>query len=118
MIDFHEPEDYNRTVFTLVEGKVVGYSLKDLCLHYAETTTSPEGVSTTFHTRGNELWTWGAAGNNPSLFIAFDSEDEAEHALLLSFRFDLQNGVDNPVLYDTWEEARQALDELIGVDDE
>ena len=61
---------------------------------------------------GVELWTWGVNGNNPALVEAFDSEEEADHALMLCHRFDLLNGDDNPIVYNTKAEAEEAIAEI------
>lgn len=59
-----------------------------------------------------ELWAWGYAGNSREFVEGFDTEQEANHALLLWFRYDLYNGSNSPDVYDTREEAEAALKEL------
>ena len=115
MINYFEEEDFNRTVFTVEEGKVIEHKLADLCLEYAVTTTTPHGIARCFHTKGSELWAWSAinsARSLPVLIQQFDSEAEAEHALLLSCRYDLFNRQQAPYIHDTREAAELDLAEL------
>lgn len=111
MIDYFESEDFTRAVFTIEDGEVVEHILSDLCRDYADETTSPRGVEPRFHLRGTELWTRGVGGQNPDLVMACDSEEEAVHALYLSFRYDLISGDNNPIVYNTREEAENDLRE-------
>ena len=151
MIDFHEEEDFSRTVFIINDDdEIEEMELGDLCQLYAEQTTTPKGVSPKGHLREmtrwqyngewynseeeanevreqdiddgfdggtikaavrHELWTWGYMGNNREFIEGFDTEQEANHALLLYFKWDLYNGDTNPIVFDTREEAEAALNE-------
>ena len=112
MINYYEPENFTRTVFTVEYGEVVEHILADLCREYADKTTSPRGVEPCFHVRDSELWAWENGGNHPTLVMEFDNKEEAEHALLLSFRYDLYSGDNNPCVFDTREEAEEKMREL------
>lgn len=58
-----------------------------------------------------ELCKWNYSGDR-ELVEAFDSEEEAQYELLLSHKYDLYNGSDNPTVFDTRQEAVTALREL------
>jgi hypothetical protein len=55
------------------------------------------------------LWDWGFNGNNPSLVEIFNSAKEAKHGLMLAFKYYLFNGNNKPEVFDTREEASEAL---------
>lgn len=58
-----------------------------------------------------ELWVWGHCGQFPRLVTAFNNEEEANHALLLTFRHDLYSRLDTPDVFNTREEAERNLRE-------
>jgi len=115
MINYREPVDFSQTVYTVdcASKKIIEHTLRDLCLEHAEETTTPHGIGKTYHTRGNELWTWGYCGNNPKIVETFDSDEEAEHAAMLSYLFDMEQHVDAPTVYYTLGTAQAALHEYI-----
>lgn len=113
-MNFYEKEDFSRTVYSIQGGIVVPATLETLCREWAETTTTPGGVDTCFHVRGNDLWSWGPAGNGRHHVASFDTEADAYHALLLSFRYDLLSRADAPEIFDTEEDAISALQDLSG----
>lgn len=51
----------------------------------------------------------GPGGQSPSLIQLFASEEEAEHALFLSYLHHLESGCDNPVVYHSPEDTKAAL---------
>lgn len=92
MIDFYNPVDFAQTVYTIDDtGTVKAHTLADLCRQHCDETTTPHGIAPKMHTRGNELWTWGLCGNFPELVATFDTDAEAEHALMLCHLFDLEH---------------------------
>lgn len=103
--------DFNKTVFVIKDGAVKESTLKELCIENADITTTPKGVCPRFHTRGNELWTWGVNGNNPARVETFDTAEEAEEALLETFLIDLNNSCLD--IFDSEAEARAALEEIL-----
>lgn len=111
MIDYFAKVDFSETVWTLDDtGTVHAHTLADLCRQHCDHTTTPEGIAPTFHTRDNELWTWGTGGNNPRKVAAFDTEKEAGHALLLSHLFDLENRLNVAVFYRLEDAQSEAAD--------
>ena len=109
MIDYRAKEDFSRKVYFVQDDQIEAASLADVCKQYADTTTTPAGVATRFHVRGNELWTWGVGGNDPALVERFDTNGEASHSLLLSFLYDLENGSDTPSIHNSLAEAEDFL---------
>lgn len=99
----------NQVVFLIEDGKIRESKIRDLD-GYIDETTTPRGIGPRHHTRGNELWTWGHAGNFPRMLETFDTDEEAEAALEESFYYDFKNCVD---LFWFWtrEEAQTWLDE-------
>ena len=86
-MDLFEQVDFNAHVL-LEDGEIL--TLRELSIQHADMTTTPRGVQTRMHIRdGRELWTWGPGGNSPSLVCIFDSDQEANHALLLCHKQDL-----------------------------
>lgn len=74
---------FSQTVFVVTDdNRIEEHTLADLCHEYAETTTSPNGVTAKLHLRGTELWTWGHMGQSPRRLDEFATEEEAEAALL------------------------------------
>lgn len=117
MINYFEKENFARAVFTIEEGEIIEHTLGELCHEYAEETTSSRGVEPKFHTRISdnryELWSWGYQGMHPKKIESFDSAKQAEHALLLSFKYDLYNGANNPIIFNTYEEAEKTLNQWL-----
>lgn len=111
-MDYYENVDFDQVVFYVNEDvEVEKTTLRELCQEKAEITTTPKGVLPSFHVRGSELWTWGANGNSPYLIMAFDNEDEAEHALLLSFKHDLDTSFVD--YYESQADAEAAKAEIL-----
>ena len=111
MIDFYEPEDFDRTVY-IVNPETLEISeqtLRDVCLEFANKTTTPLGVHPIIHARDCELWSWGHMGSFPAKIETFDTEAEAEHAAMLCHRYDLYHNGEALHVYDTREEAEAAL---------
>ncbi len=105
-MNFYEKENFDQAVYIIEDNEIEQITLRELCLEFADETTTPNGINKRFHLReGVELWTWGVNGKNPAMVEAFDSEEEADHALMLCHRFDLLNGDDNPIVYNTKAEA-------------
>ena len=114
MVNWYEAEDFDRVVFFVNDDlEIESETFGTLCRKYADETTTPHGVAPRYHTRGKELWSWGAGGNNPYKVEAFDTEEEAEHALMLSFMHDFANANDAPNVFNTREEADQDLEEIV-----
>lgn len=112
-MNFYENINFDRTVFIVNDDfEIEGHVYRDLCEEYAEETTTPRGVGKTFHLRDNELWTWGYMGNAPRKVESFDSEAEAEHALYVTFAYDLSNSALAPIIHDTRAEAEADAAEM------
>lgn len=112
-MNFYEKENFDQAVYIIEDNEIEQITLRELCLEFADETTTPNGINKRFHLReGVELWTWGAGGNNPALVETFDSEEEADHALMLCHRFDLLSGDDSPIVYNTKAEAEEAMAEF------
>lgn len=106
--------NFKRTVFTVNDNlEIVEHVLGELCRAYADYASTPHGMAPRYHTRGRELWTWGAGGNAPELVSECKNKAEAEHWLLLFFKSNLQNACDGPAVFDTREEAEEWLREYL-----
>lgn len=89
-MDFYQRINFDSRVTTRNHnGEFSTCTLRELCLEHAELTTTPEGVSPRYHVRGTDLWSWGVNGNTLSRVFEFDTVEEAEHALLLCHKTDL-----------------------------
>lgn len=110
MINYFEPVNFNQDVYTANrKGCVQRHVLRDLCQRHAATTKTPDGPAPCTHIRnGTELWMWADGGRSRRLVTQFRTCYEAEHALLLSWRWDLLNGGPNgaPQVFYTEAEAR------------
>lgn len=93
MIDYHAPVDFSATVYTIEGETIRARILADLVRQHCREAPTPLGVMPVFHTRGAELWTWGHAGQHPRQVAAFETEKEAEHALLLAHFYDTNQEV-------------------------
>lgn len=80
-------------VYLIEDGKIVETSIRD-CSGYIDITTTPLGVAPRYHTRDNELWTWGVQGNFPKKVKEFATEEEAQTALEETFVIDFWECVD------------------------
>jgi hypothetical protein len=99
----------DQVVYLIEDGKIIESSIRDLS-GYIDETTTPRGVGPRYHTRGNELWTWGHQGNNPRIVSAYDTEAEAEEALEDTFAHDFWNCADI-LAFTTREDAEKWLAE-------
>ena len=114
MFDYSE-EDFTRTVYTVDEDFVIKERiLKDLCLEFAETTSTPFGIGTIRHTCENELRRW-CPGGKAALIQEFDTEQEAEQALLVTHRYELDECSYAPLIFYTRNEAQAYVRENQGV---
>lgn len=100
----------DQVVYIIEEGKVVESAIRDMD-GYIDETTTPRGVGPRFHTRGNELWTWGHQGNFPKMVQAFDTEEDAEEALEETFYQDFWN-CPEICAFTNREDAEKALREM------
>lgn len=110
MIDYHAPVDFAATVYTIEGETIRAHILADLVRQHCREAPTPLGVMPVFHTRENELWTWGHAGQHPRLVAAFETEKEAEHALLLAHLEDADRAVH---IYYRREDAETDLSDLL-----
>lgn len=110
MIDYHAPVDFSATVYTIEGETIRAHILADLARQHCREAPIPLGVMPVFHTRGTELWTWGFAGQNPHLVAEFETEKEAEHALLLAHLYDTDEAVH---IYYRREDAEADLSDLL-----
>jgi len=130
MIDVYEEIDFEAKVYYVdyEEDEVVEATLAELIGEYADMTTSPCGVEPRLHMRNNgerdhyilsriesdegwEVWTWGHAGNNPEMVREFETKEEAEHALKLFGKYDLDNNCNAPCYYFDKDSADEELAE-------
>lgn len=100
----------DQTVFVIANGKIVESKIRDLS-GYIDETTTPYGIDTRFHVRGDELWTWGHAGNNPRMVSKYESEEDALAALDETFYQDFLCCSDIS-WFPTQKEAEQFLAEI------
>lgn len=116
MLNYFATEDFDRTVYTVTDDREVeSHTLGELCRQYADTTTTPEGVGPRAHIRNDtELWAWGTGGQDRKLVYTFQTKEQAEHGLLLSWRWDLTNAnADTPPIFDTQAEAEGYIKDLL-----
>lgn len=113
MADFDKKVDFEKIVYTydFDNQEIVNHVLGDLCRNCAEITTAPDGVGPKFHLRGNELWTWGHQGQFPRCFETYDTKEEAEYELMLTFKYDLDHQ-EEFCYFDSVEELEDYLREL------
>lgn len=117
MLNYRKQQDFNKIVFIINDDQEIEeHNYGSLCRECADETCSPRGAEPRFHVRGNELWTWGPGGQNPVLVEEFETEAEAEHALLISFEYDLHNTDDAPIVFYTRADAEAELALLINGD--
>ena len=116
MINYYEKIDFNQTVYTLSPSGmgVYEYNLGALAEEHADETTTPHGIAPRMFVENNELRTWGVAGNNEALVNQFETNAQAEHALLLCHLYDLNNHCDAPTVFYTRDEAEDAYEEYLG----
>jgi len=110
MIDYHAPVDFSTTVYTIEGETIRAHTLADLVREHCCEAPTPLGVMPVFHTRGAELWTYGHAGQHPRKVAAFETEQEAEHALLLAHLYDTSEAVH---IYYRREDAKTDLSDLL-----
>lgn len=111
MIDYYEPVDFSATVFTIDGAAIRAHVLADLVRQHCKETTTPLGIAPDFHTRENELWSWGRCGQSLHRVATFATPVEAEHALLVSFLYDAQNSPDLWIYY-SLEQAVADLEDI------
>jgi hypothetical protein len=107
-MNYYENEDFSRSVWFISENdEIESCPLIDLCLEYAKEVNTPLGIRNEFFTEENRLMYW--SGGKTKEAFAFDLNSEAEHALLLCHLHDLQNGDNNPPIFNTEHEAKQCF---------
>ncbi len=111
-MDFYAKEDFTRPVFYVENGEIIETTLFDLANDYRDETTTPTGVRPRYFVNGNELHSWVSTGNKASLVHSFDTAEEAEHALLLTFKHDLDSNDNAPFYYSTRADAQEELDAM------
>ena len=119
MINFYEKIDFDKTVYTLGGTSIQEHALRDLAAEWAEETTTPLGVSTRMFTDGVQLRSWGYGGNNDKVVCEFETEAQAEHALMLCHLHDLNTAADAPTWFDdvddAWPAFAENFDQMIEV---
>ncbi len=119
MINFYEKIDFDKTVYTLGDTSIQEHALRDLAAEWAEETTTPLGVSTRMFTDGVQLRSWGYGGNNDKVVCEFETEAQAEHALMLCHLHDLNTAADAPTWFDdvddAWPAFAENFDQMIEV---
>lgn len=116
MINYFEPVDFDKTVYIVTDDREIeSHTLGELCRQYADTTITPEGFGPRTHIRNDtELWVWGDGGRDRKLAYAFQTKEEAEHGLLLNWRWDLTNAnADTPPIFDTQAEAESYIEDFL-----
>jgi hypothetical protein len=94
-------------VYFIEDGQVKSDTIRSFD-GYIDVTTTPHGVAPRNHVRGNELWTWGHAGNFPKMISRHETEAEAQAALEEGFVYDFWHQQDFMV-FATAAEAERAL---------
>ena len=116
MINYYKKVNFNRTVWTVdvlePDCGIIESDLRELVTEYADTTTTPWGVGTRIYTDGRDLRSWGHGGNNDALVHKFDTQAQAEHALLLCHLYDFDKSPDVPDVFYTQVDAEACLAEL------
>lgn len=97
----------DQLAYVIEDGKVIERKIRDFT-GFIEETTTPQGVAPRYHTRGNELWTWGHAGNFPKIVRSFETEGLAEQALEDTFLSDFWN-CQEITAFETRAQAENAL---------
>jgi hypothetical protein len=87
------------------DGEISSSPRNELIRRYAEETTTPLGVDTKYHLRENELWSWGVQGNFPKMVAIYESKDQAEEALWVTFEHDFFDSSEAPQLFDSYQAA-------------
>lgn len=116
MLNYYEPVDFDSTVYTVTpDGEIDSHLLGELVERYAQTTTTSEGVVPRAHIRNvTELWTWDASGKERKLLHRFSINEEAEHALLLTWRWDMFFAATMPpIVFDTEAEANDLVEDIL-----
>lgn len=124
-MNYYEKENWSRIVYTIDCEKdgypIIEHKLGDIVWDYAETTSDGWRCMSV---DGDGLYS-REAGHQPELVRTFDTEAEANHALLLCHRFDMheKRGTEgNPWVFecraDAESMAREMLEEDIDEDDE
>ncbi|MGO1162312.1 hypothetical protein ACTOV4_10185 [Brucella sp. C7-11G] len=124
-MNFYEKEDFDRVVYTIDYEKdgypIIEHRLGDIVREYAEPGSGGrdamfvEGVELYSHDAGPCRWR--------ELVWTFDTEDEANHALLLCHRFNMYEKMGTswehlPEVYDTREAAEEWQAEMLEEDAE
>lgn len=119
MINYYQKIDFDKTVFALGDTSIQEHRLRDLAVEWADETTTPLGVAPRMYTDGAELRTWGHGGNNDTIVCEFETEAEAEHALLLCHLHDLSTHADAPDWFydldDAWSAFAENFEQMIEV---
>jgi hypothetical protein len=115
MINYYEKIDFSRIVYTLANdlSGIEEHDLESLSREYADETTTPQGVAPRMYVEDNELRTWGCGGNNEALVEQFETSEQAEHALMLSYLYDLEHDVNAPTVFYSRADAEVSLAEIL-----
>jgi len=116
MINYYEKIDFSQTVYTIADdlSGIEEHDLESISREYADVTTTPQGVAPRNYVDGNELRTWGHRGNNEALEFDFETNEQAEHGLLLSHLYDLEHDINAPTVFYARAEAEASLAEILG----
>lgn len=98
----------DRVIYVIENGQIIETTARQMS-GYIEQTTTPHGVAPKYHLRGNQLWTWGHAGNFPKMVRGYETEQEATEGLEETFWHDFSNHPDMPSWYFTRGEAELKL---------
>ena len=117
MINYYEQVDFTQTIFFITGDWVDGFeieqaTLAEFCEEHAEETTTPMGVGSLMHVRDNELRQWSISGDS-SIVETFETNEQAIHALYISFLYDATHDDSAPSIYYSENEAQEALKEII-----
>lgn len=122
-------KDFEKKGFINNDGKIESMTYGEYCREYGgDETTSPRGIAPRIHIREDEisegvteyqLWSWGVSGNNPYKLDTYESEEEAELALMKSFEYYAINKNDNaPQFFNTEEEViDNIIEAIMSIDD-
>jgi|GEM_PF-6655701 len=120
-MDFYEKEDFDRIVYTIDHESdgypIIEHRLGNIVWNYAEPGSAGRNK---MYVEGVELYNHKAGfGQWRELVETFDTEAEAEHALLLCHRFDMyeNRGTDaGPWVFDDREDAENEACEMLEQD--
>lgn len=111
-MNFYDDEDFDRVVYTAEANGVVEWTFGELCREYARETETPYGIGPEYFVEGAELCRWKPENTYVTVKI-FDTEEQAEHALYLTFKADMLATNDGTIVHETREAAQAEFEDWL-----